>query len=98
ISRLGRRGHALFVDCRSLDYEVVPLNAAGHVFMVADSQRSRELAASEYNVRRSQCEQAVVALRSGLPGIQALRDVSPSQFEQQSWALDTITARRARHV
>jgi galactokinase len=98
ISRLGRRGHALFVDCRSLDYEVVPLNAEGHVFMVADSQRSRELAASEYNVRRSQCEQAVETLRSGLPGIQALRDVSPSQFEQQSWALDTITGRRARHV
>jgi galactokinase len=98
ISRLGRKGHALFVDCRSLQHEVVPLNAEGHVFMVADSQRSRELAASEYNVRRSQCEQAVSSLRAELSGIQALRDVSLCQFEQQSWALDTVTGRRARHV
>jgi galactokinase len=98
ISRLGQKDHALFIDCRTLEYEPVPLNARGHVFMVADSRQSRELAGSEYNVRRAQCEQAVKALHAGLPEIQALRDVSPEAFLRQSWRLDTLTGRRARHV
>jgi galactokinase len=98
ISRLGRKDHALFIDCRTLEYEPIPLHAEGHVFMVADSRKSRELAASEYNVRRAQCEQAVAALRDGLPAIKALRDVTPDAFLQQSWRLDTLTGRRARHV
>jgi galactokinase len=98
ISRLGKRDHALFIDCRSLEYRAIPLRAQGHVFMVADSKQSRELAGSEYNVRRAQCEQAVAGLSEGLSGIKALRDVSPSQFLQESWRLDTLPGRRARHV
>jgi galactokinase len=98
ISCLGKAGHALFVDCRSLEYETVPLHAAGHVFMVADSRRSRELAASEYNVRRAQCEQAVAGLQESLPEIRALRDVSPAEFLRHSAGLDLVPARRARHV
>jgi galactokinase len=98
ISRLGKRDHALFIDCRTLRYEAIPLNAQGYVFMVADSRRSRELAASEYNVRRSQCEEAVAALRAGLPEIRALRDVTPAQFLQHNWRLETVPGRRARHV
>src|SRR5438477_2291973 len=63
ISRLGRKDHALFIDCRTLRYEPIPLNAKGHVWMAGDARKSRELAASEYNVRRAQCEQAVAALQ-----------------------------------
>ena len=98
ISRLGKRDHALFIDCRSLEYEEIPLRARGHVFMVADSRQSRELAASEYNVRRAQCEQAVAGLQDGVPAIRALRDVSPEQFLRESWRLETLIGRRARHV
>ena len=52
--------------------------------MVADSRRSRELAGSEYNVRRAQCEEAVAGLQAHLPGIRALRDVSPADFLRYS--------------
>ena len=98
ISRLGKRDHALFIDCRTMQYEAIPLNARGYVLMIADSRRSRELAASEYNVRRSQCEEAVAQLRAGLPEIEALRDVTPQQFRQHNWRLDALPGRRARHV
>ncbi len=98
ISRLGKRDHALFIDCRSLQYEPIPLQARDHVFMVADSHQSRELAASAYNVRRSQCEQAVEALRADMPEIRALRDVDPDDLERYGWRLEGETGRRARHV
>ena len=98
ISRLGKRDHALFIDCRTLEYEAIPLNARGYVLMIADSRQSRELAGSEYNVRRAQCEEAVTALQAGLPAIRALRDVTPALFLQQNWRLETVPGRRARHV
>jgi galactokinase len=98
ISRLGKKDHALFIDCRTLKYEAIRLNAEGYVFMVADSRKSRELAGSEYNVRRAQCEEAVATLRPALPKITALRDLTPELFLDQNWRLETVTGRRARHV
>jgi galactokinase len=98
ISRLGQAGHALFLDCRTLEYQAVPLNDQGYRFVIADSRASRELAGSEYNVRRRQCEEAVADLRAGLPGIRALRDVSVEQFLRYSAPLETTVGRRARHV
>jgi galactokinase len=98
ISRLGRAGHALFLDCRTLEYQAVPLNDQGYRFVIADSRASRELAGSEYNIRRRQCEEAVEGLRAGLPGIRALRDVSPADFLRYSASLETTVGRRARHV
>jgi galactokinase len=98
ISRLGQRGQALLIDCRSLEYRPVPLNAGDYLFVVADSRQSRELAGSAYNERRSQCEAAVAALAQLDSGIRSLRDVDARQFLRFGYALDTTVGRRARHV
>jgi galactokinase len=96
-SALGVEGHALLLDCRTLEVEPVPL-PGGLAVVVADSGVRRELAASEYNVRRAQCEQAVAVLSEHLPGIRALRDVSPAELERLRVYLPEIVYRRARHV
>ncbi len=93
----GRRGHALLIDCRSLETRLVPL-PAGAVVLVADSGVRRELAASAYNERRAQCEEAVRRLRERYPEIRALRDVSPAQLEAARGVLPELIYRRARHV
>jgi galactokinase len=56
------------------------------------------LAGSEYNVRRSQCEEAVELLRPYLPHIHTLRDISPEEFERYAYRLPDLLRRRARHV
>jgi galactokinase len=96
-SALGVEGHALLLDCRTLAVETVPL-PGGLAVVVADSGVRRELAASEYNVRRAQCEQAVKILSEVLPGIRALRDVSPLELERHRTVLPEIVYHRARHV
>jgi galactokinase len=58
----------------------------------------RALASSEYNVRRSQCEEAVSILSAHLPGIRTLRDVSPEAFEGLAYHLPIVLRRRAQHV
>jgi galactokinase len=96
-SALGVKGHALLLDCRTLKTEPVPL-PKGVAIVVADTGVRRKLAASEYNVRRAQCEQAVEILSTDLPGIRALRDVSPDDLKRLRKRLPAVVHRRARHV
>ncbi len=93
----GMAGHALYFDTRSLFWQPVPL-PPGSVIVVADSGVRRSLANSAYNDRRASCEQALSLLRPHLPGISALRDVSPSDFAIYADLLPRITQMRARHV
>ena len=97
ISALGQSKHALLIDCRSFDYRPVPVPSDVRI-VVCDSKVSRELAASAYNERRAQCEAAVARLKSVLPAITALRDVTPEQLEAHKALLDDVVWRRARHV
>ncbi len=97
ISVLGKEDHALLIDCRSLEYELIPFptNAA---LVIGNTKASRSLASSAYNERRSQCEAGVAALQSVLPDIKALRDVSSEQLETHKDLLDPVVYRRCRHV
>jgi galactokinase len=96
-SACGQAGHALLLDCRTLEWEALPL-PAGVSIVVADTSMRRELGKSAYNERRAQCEAAVAGLSAVLPGIRALRDVSPEDFNRHAHLLDPLVARRARHV
>lgn len=92
IAGVGRAGHAILIDCRSLATRAVPL-PSGAAVVVLDTATRRELATSAYNERRAQCEAAARAF-----GVQALRDVSVERFGRESGTLDPLTRRRARHV
>ena len=98
VSANARAGHALLLDCRTLNYENVPLDTKNTAVVMCDSLVSHELASSEYNTRRNQCEQAVEILKIFLPNIIKLRDVSISEFEKYAAELPEIIRRRARHI
>ncbi|NIO67740.1 MAG: galactokinase, partial [Anaerolineae bacterium] len=104
ISALGQRDHALLIDCRTLEHETVRLGAGedsprpSATIVVCDTMRRRGLVDSEYNARRRECEEGVRLLQKHLPGIKALRDVSPAQFERYQGDLPEVVRRRCRHV
>ena len=99
ISALGRAGHALLIDCRSLEYELVPIAGGGVRVVVADTAVRRGLAGSEYNVRRRQCEEAAQTLGRLLGReVRALRDVSVAELAAHGGALPEVNRRRAEHV
>lgn len=98
VSVLGQSGHALLIDCRSLDTTQIPLDTSRAVFVVCDSHVKHELASSEYNRRREECEKGVEGLRRFLPKIRALRDVSLQEFDLYEPFLPETIRRRCRHV
>jgi galactokinase len=97
ISACGKAGHAMLLDTRTLEQGHFPMPDSVAI-VVADSLVRRELANSEYNVRRAQCEQAVSLLKQDLPEITALRDVSVEDLAQFGQHLPEIVLKRARHV
>ena len=92
ISALAQEGHALLIDCRDLSYRAVPLPQDVSV-IVCDTGKRRGLVDSEYNNRRSECEQAAAKL-----GVKALRDVSIDDLNRHEKDLPAIVFKRARHV
>ena len=92
ISARGEAGHALLIDCRSLQARAVPLPQDAAV-MIVNSRVQRGLVDSEYNTRRLQCEAAARHL-----GVAALRDASAETLASRGAGLDATAWRRARHV
>jgi galactokinase len=92
----GRAGHAMLLDCRTLEHRFLSLQSAQLV--ICNTMVRHRLAGSEYNRRREQCEQGVQALARKIPGIAALRDVSGDLLRLHEEALDPLIYRRCRHV
>jgi len=90
-------GSLLMIDCRSLQGTAVQLDPAARV-VIANTMVRHALTGTEYNDRRSQCEEGVRHLSARLPGVRALRDVSPEELDQNRDLLDDIVYSRCRHV
>lgn len=93
----GQPGHALLLDCRSLESRPLPLPAEV-ALVICDSGVRHELAGGEYNTRRAQCESGVRVLARHRPQIHALRDATMEDLERDSKELDEVVYRRCRHV
>jgi galactokinase len=98
IAALGQERHALLIDCRSLEFEAVPLQLGSACVLICDTRVKHDLATSAYNERRQQCEEGVRLIARELPEVRALRDVSMSAFEAVRLHLPPPLDRRCRHV
>ncbi|HKP71692.1 MAG TPA: galactokinase [Pyrinomonadaceae bacterium] len=99
IASLGKAGHALLIDCRTLQTTAIPVDTTRTLVAICDTRVKHDLAASEYNARRAECERGVELLRgAGLENIRALRDVSVEDFKRFEASLPEPVRRRCRHV
>jgi len=96
-SVLGAAGHALLLDCRSLTSTPVSI-APELAVVICDTRAPRQLAGSEYDDRRAQCEPGAAHMARSNPGIKALRDVSLELFEAHEAELEPVVARRCRFI
>lgn len=96
-SACGVEDHLLRLDTRSLEWSAVEL-PEGTAIIIADSGIRRSLRTSAYNDRRAACEQAVKLLKTYLPDVQSLRDVSTVELAAYSDFLPPEIERRAEHV
>jgi len=97
VSAHATEGAAILLDCRSLHFERKPL-PAGAVIVICDTMKRHSLAAGDYNQRRRECHEGVEELSRHIPGVRALRDVTPELLDANERFLPPLIYRRCRHV
>ncbi len=98
-SAMGEENKVIFLNCKTLDYKLVPLKMDGHKIVIANTNKKRSLADSKYNERRSECEEGLAELQSVLPDKTCLGDISVEEFEANKGVIKNPTVlKRVEHV
>jgi len=96
-SMFGKKDSVIKLDCRSLEYEYKPLQLEGYKLVLLNTNVKHELASSEYNTRRQQCEQAVAWIKKDHSQVNSLRDVTIAMLEPLA-SIDPIIYNRCKYV
>ncbi|MCD6596874.1 MAG: galactokinase [Bacteroidales bacterium] len=95
---MGKKDKALFLNCETLDYELVPLDTKNYRLVIVNTNKRRGLTDSKYNERRKECEIAVKYLSKEKP-IQNLSELTLDEFKRrESLIPDETIRKRAKHV
>ena len=95
---MGKKDHAILLDCNTLKYDYVPVVLKDEVIVIANTNKRRGLADSKYNERRAECDEALAELQTKLP-IKALGELSIEEFEANKDLIKSpIRQKRAKHA
>lgn len=99
VSAMGKADHAVYLNCATLEYEHIPLKLDDCSIVLTNTNAKHSLGSSKYNERRGECEEGLCALKTVLPDIKELADVTVEQFEAHKNVIkNEITRKRIKHV
>lgn len=97
-SMMGKKDHAIKLDCRSLEYEYVPLQLKGYKILLLNTNVKHSLASSEYNTRRKECTQAVGWVQEKYTEVHSLRNVNEAMLDELVSPKNDLIDKRSRYV
>jgi galactokinase len=97
-SLFGKKDHVIKLDCRSLEYEYVPLDIKGYKILLLNTNVKHQLSSSEYNTRRIQCEQGITWIQQQEPTVNSLRDATIEMLEKYVLPKDILIYNRCKYV
>lgn len=97
-SLFGKKEHAIKLDCRSMQYEYIPANMGNYKIILFNSNVKHNLASSEYNTRRKQCEEGVAIISQNNPSVKSLRDVDMNMLNKHAALIDPVVYKRCKYV
>lgn len=97
-SMFGKKDHAIKLDCRSLDYEFIPLELNDYKILLLNTNVKHSLSSTEYNTRRQQCEQGVEWIKQYKPEVRSLRDATMQMLDEYVLPKDKLIYKRCKYV
>jgi galactokinase len=95
---MGMKDNVLLLDTRSVEHEYIPLNLDGHVVVLINTNVHHNLASSEYNTRRHQCNEGLDILKKEM-GVSSFRDIKvPADIEPYKGKMDDAVYKRCSYV
>ena len=96
-SAMGKKDHAVLLNCATLEYEYVPLRLGEYCLVVANCNKPHNLVESKYNVRRQEVETALKEIQK-IKKVNNLAELTPKDFSEVKYLLSGVVAKRAEHV
>ena len=97
-SLFGKKGMAIKLDCKSLNYEYITINLNQYSIVLFDSNIKHSLASSEYNIRRQECDYGVKLISKNVYGVNSLRDVTLNMLDEYVLPEDENIYNKCRYV
>ena len=98
-SAMGRKDHAIFLDCKNMKFELVPLVLDGCKLVITNTNKKHSLASSKYNERRSECDEGFAILKKALPEKSCIGEISVEEFEANKHLIENeVVRKRIEHV
>ncbi len=97
-SVMSREGFVILLDCQSLEHSYIPIDLSPYKLLLLNSNVSHNLATSEYNTRRKECEEGIVILKRRTPSLSSLREVSLDLLSASKKEMNDIIYRRCKFI
>lgn len=97
-SVMSKEGHVILLDCDTLEHEYIPIHLAPYKFILLNTNVSHNLASSEYNTRRKECEEGVAALQQKYANVATLRDATMEMLQDVKKDMDATVFKRCRFI
>ncbi|MCS4436554.1 galactokinase [Aquiflexum gelatinilyticum] len=97
-SVMGKKGHVIRLDCRSMDFQHFPLNLPNHSILLIDTCVKHSLADSAYNKRRQECQEGVQAAKKNNPDIKSLRDMDLALLDTIQSDISLTVFNRCKYI
>jgi galactokinase len=97
-SMMGKKNHCIKLDCKTLEYEYIPLQLNEYKIVLLNTNVKHSLATSEYNTRRKECEQGVAWVKEKYTTVNSLRDVTVQMLDEIVLPKDALIYKRCSFV
>ncbi|MDA0194473.1 MAG: galactokinase [Bacteroidetes bacterium] len=97
-SLMGKQNQVMLLDCQSLSHQYFPFSSGDYSLVLLNSNVSHSLASSQYNIRRSQCEEGVATIAKKYTDVKSLRDVSLSILIENEKKLSQVVFKRCKYI
>ncbi len=97
-SVMSQAGHVILLDCKSLEHQYIPIAFESYQMVMLNTKVSHNLATSEYNVRKQECEEGVAVIRRSYPEVDSLRDASMEMLEATKHDMSDVVFNRCSFI
>jgi len=97
-SVMSEKGHVVLLDCKSLEHQQIPIHIDPYKMIMLNTKVSHNLASSEYNTRKRECEEGVALIREHYPEVRSLRDVTPTMLQEYKEEMDATLFKRCSFI
>lgn len=97
-SVMSEKGHVILLDCKTLEHQQIPIKIDPYKMIMLNTKVSHNLASSEYNTRKRECEEGVAIIQKQYPEVRSLRDVTATMIQEFKQSMDATLFKRCSFI